>query len=175
MPETSLLPIKARIDFKILLLTWKALHGMAPRYLSDLLKENECNRPLRSANNYKLSIPKTNNVTCGDKAFAKATCVMEFSTIQSVDKIYTFTNKLTIYLFNCCYTNILVSQCIHVCTYILTRSKLASLCCEALIIRFSLLNISWRLLSLMDINWTLVGGFGHLWISMNISWRPRGG
>ncbi len=31
------LPIKARIEFKILLLAWKAQHSMAPKYLSHLL------------------------------------------------------------------------------------------------------------------------------------------
>ncbi|KAJ8252002.1 hypothetical protein COCON_G00213140 [Conger conger] len=31
------LPVKSRIDFKILLLTFKALHNMAPSYLSELL------------------------------------------------------------------------------------------------------------------------------------------
>ena len=31
------LPVKARADFKVLLLTYKALHGLAPTYLSDLM------------------------------------------------------------------------------------------------------------------------------------------
>ena len=31
------LPVKARADFKVLLLTNKALHGFAPNYLSDLV------------------------------------------------------------------------------------------------------------------------------------------
>jgi hypothetical protein len=31
------LPVKSRIKFKILLLTYKSLHALAPRYLSDLL------------------------------------------------------------------------------------------------------------------------------------------
>ncbi len=35
--------IKASIDFKILLLIWKTLHWMAPRFISDLSKKNECN------------------------------------------------------------------------------------------------------------------------------------
>ncbi len=30
------LPIKARIDFKILVLAWKAYNGIGPKYLSDL-------------------------------------------------------------------------------------------------------------------------------------------
>ena len=32
------LPIEARFDFKILCLTFKALHGLAPGYLADLLR-----------------------------------------------------------------------------------------------------------------------------------------
>ena len=31
------LPVKARIVFKILLITFKAIHGLAPKYLCDLL------------------------------------------------------------------------------------------------------------------------------------------
>ena len=31
------LPVKARVDFKVLLLIYKALHGLAPTYLSDLV------------------------------------------------------------------------------------------------------------------------------------------
>ncbi len=31
------LPVSFRVDFKILMLTYKALHGLAPQYLSELL------------------------------------------------------------------------------------------------------------------------------------------
>ncbi len=39
-------PIKQRIDFKILLITYKALNGLAPQYLSELLYSRalECNQ-----------------------------------------------------------------------------------------------------------------------------------
>ena len=43
------LPIQARIKFKILVLTWKTLHGLAPRYLSELLKEKSNVQRLRSS------------------------------------------------------------------------------------------------------------------------------
>ncbi len=32
------LPVEKRIDFKILVFVFKALHGLAPAYLSDLLQ-----------------------------------------------------------------------------------------------------------------------------------------
>ena len=31
------LPVKFRIDFKILLITYKAIHGLAPEYILDLI------------------------------------------------------------------------------------------------------------------------------------------
>ena len=42
------LPVKARADFKVLLLTYKALHGLAPTYLSDLVLPYIPTRTLRS-------------------------------------------------------------------------------------------------------------------------------
>ncbi len=44
------LPTKHRIDFKILLITYKALNGLAPQYLSELLSHYSPPRPLRSQN-----------------------------------------------------------------------------------------------------------------------------
>ena len=41
------LPIRQRIKYKLLLLTWKALHWMAPPYIQDLLKECIPTRNLR--------------------------------------------------------------------------------------------------------------------------------
>ena len=38
------LPVKERITFKLLLITFKTLHGQAPSYISELLKI--CNRPV---------------------------------------------------------------------------------------------------------------------------------
>ncbi len=42
------LPIKHCIDFKILLITYKALNGLAPQYLSELLSHYSPPSPLRS-------------------------------------------------------------------------------------------------------------------------------
>ncbi len=40
------LPIKHRIDFKILLITYKVLNGLAPQYLSELLSHYSPPHPL---------------------------------------------------------------------------------------------------------------------------------
>ncbi len=44
------LPIKHRIEFQILLITYKALNGLAPQYLSELLSHYSPPRSLRSQN-----------------------------------------------------------------------------------------------------------------------------
>lgn len=43
----SWLPVHTHIDFKILLLTFKALHDQAPNYIKDLLTPYEPGHPLR--------------------------------------------------------------------------------------------------------------------------------
>ncbi len=49
--------IKHRIDFKILLITYKALNGLAPQYLSELLSHYSPPCPLRFQNSGHLIIP----------------------------------------------------------------------------------------------------------------------
>ena len=63
------LPVVFRVQFKVLVLTFRALHGQAPAYLTDLLKPYVPSRNLRSADKGLLIIPRTNFVTKGDKAF----------------------------------------------------------------------------------------------------------
>ncbi len=41
------LPVKLRIELKILVFVFKALHGLAPTYLSDILQYHNPSRPLR--------------------------------------------------------------------------------------------------------------------------------
>ncbi len=42
------LPVTFRIDFKVLLLVYKSLNGLGPKYIADMLTEYKPNRPLRS-------------------------------------------------------------------------------------------------------------------------------
>ncbi|XP_046873364.1 uncharacterized protein LOC124465555 [Hypomesus transpacificus] len=67
------LPVPQRIHFKVLLLTHKALHNQAPRYLTDLLHHHTPSRSLRSSDANLLSIPlRTKHRTWGDRAFSIA-------------------------------------------------------------------------------------------------------
>ena len=68
------LPVKFRIDFKILLFTFKATYGHAPGYLIDLIAIKEQPRyNLRSASGLILKYPCLKlKKTLGDRAFSPA-------------------------------------------------------------------------------------------------------
>ena len=63
------LPVVFRIDFKVLLLVYKALNGLAPPYLGDCLERYVPERPLRSSNADLLVVPKMNYRKYGEAAF----------------------------------------------------------------------------------------------------------
>ena len=63
------LPVKSRFVFKILLLVYKGLNGLAPVYISDVLHYCTCSRSLRSGSQKLLDIPKSCLKTYGDRAF----------------------------------------------------------------------------------------------------------
>ena len=64
------LPVQFRIDFKIALLTFKCLNGLAPSYLSNLIELYKPTRSLRSADKFLLKEIRTNFKTIGEKSFS---------------------------------------------------------------------------------------------------------
>ena len=66
------LPIKFRINYKISLLVFKCLNGLAPSYLSNLVEIYVPSRNLRSINQYKLKTHVTKFKTLGDRSFSSA-------------------------------------------------------------------------------------------------------
>ncbi len=95
------LPVSCRIDFKVLLLTYKALHGKAPQYISDMLVFREA-RESRSTKQNLLLVPRTKCVTFGDRAFSVYAprlwnTLPRF--IRSADSVDTFKSHLKTYLF----------------------------------------------------------------------------
>jgi hypothetical protein len=72
LKELHWLPVKVRIDFKILLLTFRALHGLAPKYIVDMLEPYQPSRNLRSKSQLLLAQPATNLKTFGDRSFSYA-------------------------------------------------------------------------------------------------------
>lgn len=67
-------PLRYGIDFKDLLLLFKAMNGLAPVYVSDLLSIRDSGRSLRSSDQRLLDVSRAKLKTRGDRAFAIA-CV----------------------------------------------------------------------------------------------------
>ena len=66
------LPIRAQIDFKILLITYKALNNRAPTYISELITLYRPSCSLRSSNKNLLIIPRFYTQSYGERSFAVA-------------------------------------------------------------------------------------------------------
>ncbi len=64
------LPVELRIVFKINLLTYKCLHNLAPKYLTDLLAVYSPGRTLRCNLDKKLKTQKYNTSNYGLRAFS---------------------------------------------------------------------------------------------------------
>ena len=96
------LPVKARIDFKVLLLTYKALNGQAPTYIRDLLQPYKSPRNERLNEKGLLHVPVTKYHTCGDRAFYKAAPKLWNSLpfeIKHKETLTQFKSALKTYLF----------------------------------------------------------------------------
>ncbi len=97
------LPVKQIIEFKILVLVFKALHGLAPAYLSDLLRCHNPSRALRSGNLGVLAVRRSRLKHCGDHAFMITGPKLWNSlpgSIRMVSSLYTFKCKLKAHLLS---------------------------------------------------------------------------
>ena len=100
------LPVEQRITFKILLLTFKALHDKGPGYLKNLLVPYSPSRTLRSANNKMLCCPKTHYVDTKKRAFsvrAPAEWNMLPMDLKNCNTVNSFKSRLKTYLFKKAY------------------------------------------------------------------------
>ena len=91
------LPVKEQITSKLLPITFKALHGQAPSYISELLNIYQPSRSLRSSSLKYLSVPKCNTVSYGHRAFSVASAKLWNSLpyyLRFTENINTFTTIL---------------------------------------------------------------------------------
>ena len=96
------LPVRQRITYKILLLTYKALNGMAPRYIADLLQPYTPTKKLRSFPKNLLVTPKSNLKFYGDRYFQVAAPRLWNSLpdeIRLIQNLEVFKNKIKTLLF----------------------------------------------------------------------------
>ena len=68
--ELHWLPISFRINYKIAVLTFKCLHGLAPTYLSELIEEYHPTRTLRSSSQKLLKKKIVKFEKLGKKSFS---------------------------------------------------------------------------------------------------------
>ena len=70
MRDLHWLPVRQRIIFKLMLLTFKSLCGSAPSYISELITRYQPTRSLRSASQCLLKELSAHTSTYGDRRFA---------------------------------------------------------------------------------------------------------
>ena len=107
LAELHWLPVEKRIIFKILLLTYKALHSQAPIYISELLVPYKPARTLRSSSALLLKQHKYNLKNYGYRQFqVSAPCLWNSlpKSIKSASSVNFFKSKLKTYLYEQSYT-----------------------------------------------------------------------
>ncbi len=95
------LPVKERIKFKILLLTYKALNGKAPQYISQMLSFKDT-RNTRYMQSVPLFVPKVRCSTFGGKSFSHVAPTLWNRlplSIRLAQDVDAFKTKLKTYLF----------------------------------------------------------------------------
>ncbi|XP_068685082.1 uncharacterized protein [Montipora foliosa] len=98
------LPINERIKFKILILTFKALHDLSPSpsYIQELISLYRPSRTLRSSTSLRLNPTSYNLKSYGSRAFAVASPQLWNDLpkeIKNSDNLQTFKTRLKTYLF----------------------------------------------------------------------------
>lgn len=97
------LPVKQRIIFKILTLTFKALHDVnSPQYLKNMLQLYNPSRSLRSSSKKLLYVPKFDLKSYGARAFSVCAPVLWNSLsdyIRQSESVDVFKSKLTTFLY----------------------------------------------------------------------------
>ena len=105
LQELHWLPVRYRIHFKILLLTFKALNGMAPAYISDLINVRKPARySLRSITSGTLLLHPAGKMkkSFGDRCFSVAAPTLWNALpacLRNISSILIFKSRLKTYLF----------------------------------------------------------------------------
>ena len=101
------LPVEKRIIFKILLMTYKTLNGLAPSYLTTIITPYHPTRKLRSSSRSTLQVPRVKTSNYGDRAFSSAAPKLWNSLpdhIKSKHTLTSFKSSLKTFLFKLAYS-----------------------------------------------------------------------
>ena len=104
LKELHWLPVTYRIQYKVILITFKALHDMAPSYISNLVHVRQNTKHSHRSNNAILLTPplKKSVATTGDKSFTVAAPILWNSLpseIRNVHKLDKFKQRLKAYFY----------------------------------------------------------------------------
>ena len=100
------LPVVQRCAFKTALLTFKVIHGLAPSYLSDLVRYRSTFRDLRSVGDVLLDVPKSKSCV-GSHAFVFSAPKLWNSLpydVRTCVSLVSFKSKLKTFLFQEAFT-----------------------------------------------------------------------
>nr|XP_054752548.1 uncharacterized protein LOC129258279 [Lytechinus pictus] len=103
LKELHWLPIKSRIRFKVLLITFNAVHGFAPQYISELVSPYTPSRTLRSSTQLLIQVPRLRTKTHGERSFSYSAQTLWNSlpsTLRSQNNPGLFKSQLKTFLFN---------------------------------------------------------------------------
>ena len=96
------LPVRRRIEYKIVSRTYRAIHRQAPKYLCDMLPLYQLARALRSQSTLTLAVPRSRTKTYGDRCFPKAAELLWNSlpaSLRDQNSIAAFQRDLKTFLF----------------------------------------------------------------------------
>ena len=107
LPKLQWLPVKFRINFKIIILTFKCIYDEAPSYLKELISIKELPTEddgvtTRSMEALSLNIPKAGTKHYKDRAFSTAAPVLWnslYPDIRNIQNIVSFKKAVKTFLF----------------------------------------------------------------------------
>ena len=100
------LPVKFRIDYKIILYTFKILNGLTAEYLQELVNLYQPARSLRSQSSMLLCVPRARTRTYGNKRFDVAAASLWNTlpvTLRCSSSLACFKRELKTFLFRQAY------------------------------------------------------------------------
>ena len=107
LKELHWLPVKSKVEYKVLTMVFKCKHGMAPKYQQDLLEAKEhCRQGLKSSSKQLLKVPTTTRKTFADRSFSvKGPRLWNNlpDNIWTITSYTTFKKPLKTHLFNIYY------------------------------------------------------------------------
>lgn len=104
------LPVTFRLQYKVLLYTYKSIQGTLPSYICELVEKRQPGRQLRSASKQLLAVPKVRTITYGDRSFRVAAAKLWNKLpdkIKSTDSLAQFKKQLKTHLFKTAYSQAL--------------------------------------------------------------------